>query len=80
MPRARWYFATRVSRNRSDDLARECEFDALYVGTRAVLLNETKSSPDSSDARAFARFLESGEFALYYRNTARCRSCRHSRH
>ena len=45
---------------------REREFDALYVGTRAVLLNETKSSPRSNDARRFARFVESGEFALYY--------------
>ena len=60
------YFATRVSRSRSDDPAREREFDALYVGTRAVLLNETKSSPRSNDARRFARFVESGEFALYY--------------
>ena len=60
------YFATRVSRNRSDDRSREREFDALYVGTRAVLLNETKSSPRSTDARAFAQFVESGEFALYY--------------
>ena len=31
------------------------EFDALYVGARAVLLNETKSSPRMSDAQAFAR-------------------------
>ena len=42
------------------------EFDALYVGTRAVLLNETKSSPRMSDAQAFAEFLESGEFARYF--------------
>ena len=61
------YFATRVSRVRSDDPARKREFDALYVGTRAVLLNETKSSPNSTDARDFARFVESGEFARYYR-------------
>ena len=60
------YFATRVSRNRSDDRSREREFDALYVGTRAVLLNETKSSPRSTDARTFAQYVESGEFALYY--------------
>ena len=57
------YFATRVSRIRSDDPGREREFDALYVGTRAVLLNETRSSPRSNDARRFARFVESGEFA-----------------
>ena len=41
----RQYFGTRVSLTRSDDRSREREFDALYVGTRAVLLNETRSSP-----------------------------------
>ena len=61
----RQYFGTRVSLTRSDDRSREREFDALYVGTRAVLLNETKSSPRMSDAQAFARFLESGEFARH---------------
>ena len=33
----RQYFGTRVSLTRSDDRSREREFDALYVGTRAVL-------------------------------------------
>ena len=60
------YFATRVARKRSDDLSRGREFDALYVGTEAVLLNETKTSPRSTDARDFARFVETGEFARYY--------------
>ena len=60
------YFGTRVSLSRGDDRSREREFDALYVGTRAVLLNETKSSPRMSDAQAFTRFLESGEFARYF--------------
>ena len=60
------YFATRVSCNRKDDLARGREFDALYVGTRAVLLNDTKSSPRINDARRFARFVESGQFARYF--------------
>ena len=60
------YFSPRVSLKRSDDRSREREFDALYVGTRAVLLNETKSSPRSSDARAFAEFLRSNEFALHF--------------
>ena len=60
------YFSPRVSLKRSDDRSREREFDALYVGTRAVLLNETKSLPRSSDARAFAEFLRSNEFALYF--------------
>ena len=60
------YFSERVSLKRSDDASREREFDALYVGTRAVLLNETKSSPRAEDARKFAEFLSSGEFALYF--------------
>ena len=60
------FFGTRVSLSRGDDRSREREFDALYVGTRAVLLNETKSSPRASDARRFAAFLESGEFACYF--------------
>ena len=60
------YFGTRVSVNRSDDRSRKREFDALYVGSRAVLLNQTKSTPRTHDAREFVQFLESGEFALYY--------------
>ena len=60
------YFSERVSLKRSDDDSREREFDALYVGTRAVLLNETKSSARSEDVRKFVEFLHSGEFALYF--------------
>ena len=59
-------FWTRMSASRSDDPSRTREFDALYVGTRAVLLNETKSSPRASDARRFAAFLESGELVCYF--------------
>ena len=59
-------FWTRMSASRSDDPSRTREFDALYVGTRAVLLNETKSSPRASDARRFAAFLESGELGCYF--------------
>ncbi len=59
-------FTTRQTVTRSDDRSRTREFDALYVGTRAVLLNETKSSPRSEDARAFVEFLRNGEFALYF--------------
>ena len=59
-------FWTRMSASRSDDPSRTREFDALYVGTRAVLLNETKSAPRASDARKFAAFLESGELACYF--------------
>ncbi len=60
------YFATRVSVHCSDDPSRHREFDALYVGTRAVLLNETKSSPRSDDAKAFVDFLQRQEFGRYY--------------
>jgi len=59
-------FTTRQTVTRSDDRSRTREFDALYVGTRAVLLNETKSSPRSEDARAFVEFLRHGEFARYF--------------
>lgn len=60
------YFATRVQVHRSDDPSRTREFDALYVGARAVLLNETKSSPRSEDAKAFVEFLQREEFGRYY--------------
>ena len=59
-------FATRAVRTRSDAPSREREFDALYVGTRAVLLNETKASARPEYARAFVEFLESGQFARYF--------------
>ena len=59
-------FSVTVSRYRSDDRHYRREFDALYVGTRAVLLNETKSTAHSEYATRFVRFLKSGEFALYF--------------
>ena len=60
------YFITRMSVNRSDDRSRQREFDALYVGARAVLLNQTKASARPEYAGEFVKFLESGEFALYF--------------
>ncbi len=60
------FFSPRVTRVRSDDRSRQREFDAIYIGTKGVLLNETKSSPRSSDVQQFVRFLRSGEFALYF--------------
>ena len=59
-------FTSRIDRVRSDDRSRRREFDVLYVGDRAVLLNETKSSPRNADARRFARLIRSGEFFLYF--------------
>ncbi len=60
------HFATRTARTRSDAPSHEREFDALYVGTQAVLLNETKASARPEYAGAFVRFLESGQFARYF--------------
>ena len=59
-------FSVTMSRVRSDDPHRRREFDALYVGTRAVLLNETKSTALSEYAKDFVEFLKSGEFGLYF--------------
>ena len=59
-------FTSRITRARGDDRSRSREFDVLYVGTRAVLLNETKSSPRGADVRRFARLVNSGEFFLYF--------------
>ena len=58
-------FYTHIVSTRSDDPSREREFDALYVGTRAVLLNETKAYALPEYAWAFVEFLESGQFARY---------------
>ena len=60
------FFSPRVTRVRSDDRSRQREFDAIYIGTKGVLLNETKSPPITSDVQSFANFLSSGEFALYF--------------
>ena len=59
-------FSVTMSRVRSDDRHSRREFDALYVGRRAVLLNETKSTALSEYAKKFVEFLKSGEFGLYF--------------
>ena len=59
-------FSVSVSRYRSDDRHYRREFDALYVGARGVLLNETKSTAHSEYATRFVQFLKSGEFSLYF--------------
>ena len=60
------FFGVRIYSTRHDDPSLRREFDTLYVGSQGVLLNETKSSPRSEDARLFVEFLNSGEFALYF--------------
>ncbi|MBU4224729.1 MAG: hypothetical protein KKC71_02770 [Chloroflexi bacterium] len=42
------------------------EFDALYVGDKAVLLNESKATVRPEYAAAFVEFLQSGEFFQYF--------------
>ena len=59
-------FSSRISLTRSDDPKLRREFDALYVGSRAVLLNETKSTARPEYAREFVAFVNSGEFGLYF--------------
>ena len=59
-------FSVTMSRVRSDDRHSRREFDALYVGRRAVLINETKSTALSEYAKKFVEFLKSGEFGLYF--------------
>lgn len=59
-------FICRIERVWSDDRSRRREFDALYVGDRAVLLSETKSTPWGADIRRFVRLVRSGEFFLYF--------------
>ena len=59
-------FGAPMFRTRSDDPHYRREFDALYVGTQAVLLNETKSTALSEYAGAFVRFLKSDQFALHF--------------
>ena len=60
------FFGMHQTVARKDDRSRMREFEALYVGTRAVLLNETNTSPRSEDVRAFVEFLRSGEFSRYF--------------
>ena len=59
-------FSAPMFRVRSDDPHFRREFDAIYVGTQAVLINETKSTALSEYASKFVEFLRSGEFALYF--------------
>jgi len=42
------------------------EFDALYVGQQAILLNETKATARPQYVAEFVEFLSSGEFWRYF--------------
>ena len=73
------FFGMHQTVARKDDRSRMREFEALYVGTRAVLLNETNTSPRSEDVRAFVESCAAGSSAATFRSIASCRSCRRFR-
>ncbi len=60
------FFAERIVKTRTDDTSQSREFDALYVGENAILLNETKATPRTDYATAFVDFLRSGDFLRYF--------------
>jgi len=60
------FWGMRISKNRTDDSGRRREFDAFFVGEKAVMLNETKTTARPEYATAFVDFLHSGEFNLYF--------------
>lgn len=57
-------FLPRATATRADGKRRE--FDALYVGERAILLNESKATVRPEYAKEFVEFLQSGEFSSYF--------------
>ncbi len=60
------FFAERIVKRRTDDPSQSREFDALYVGEQAILLNETKAIPRPEYARDFVDFLRSDDFFDYF--------------
>ena len=60
------FSAPRVEQRQPGDRSKRREFDFLYVGREAVLLNETKSTAKPEYAKEFVEFVRSGEFALYF--------------
>jgi hypothetical protein len=60
------FFAIRLDKYRPDGSGQRREFDALYVGKKAILLNETKATPRPEYARDFVEFLRDGEFFAYF--------------
>ena len=59
-------FALRLSKTRTDRPDQGREFDALYVGEHAVVLNETKATARPEYAREFVEFLHNEEFFFYF--------------
>lgn len=59
------FFAPRVEK-RHPVTRQAREFDVVAAGPRAVLLNETKSTPTQEHAEAFVAFVKSGQFFEYF--------------
>ncbi len=59
------FFVARAKR-RHIATGRFREFDALYIGEKAVLLNESKAFAKPEYVKKFVEFLKSGEFFQYF--------------
>lgn len=57
-------FSHRYAKKRADGAQRE--FDALYIGEKAILLNESKVTARPEYAEEFVRFLQGKEFVQYF--------------
>jgi len=57
-------FSSRYTKTRPDGTQRE--FDALYVGEKAILLNESKVTARLDYAKEFVEFLKNKEFFQYF--------------
>ncbi len=57
-------FSHRYAKKRAGGAQRE--FDALYIGEKAILLNESKITARPEYAEEFVRFLQSNEFVQYF--------------
>jgi hypothetical protein len=60
------FFAVRLSKTRPDDPDQSREFDAFFVGEKAVMLNESKATARPEYAQAFVEFLGRGDFFRYF--------------
>ncbi|MBI3360906.1 MAG: hypothetical protein HY023_07335 [Chloroflexi bacterium] len=59
-------FGPRIVKTRPDGSGRRREFEALYIGEKAVMLNESKTTARPEYAKEFVEFLRSGEFSQYF--------------
>ena len=60
------FFAERITITHPQDPARRREFEGLYVGDKAILLNESKATVRPEYASDFVKFVQSGEFSHFF--------------